>query len=49
MGGLLSDMIGPQAPWFGGAVTGALAVLAFWLLQARTDRDAPDTSQLSQP
>ena len=39
MGGLLSDTLGPRAPWFGGAVTGLLAVLAFWWLQARADRD----------
>ncbi len=38
VGGLLSDTLGPQAPWFGGAVTGALAVLAFWFLQARSGR-----------
>lgn len=44
MGGLLSDTLGPQAPWFGGAVTGALAVLAFGLMQARANRKAADIS-----
>ncbi|QRN82177.1 MFS transporter [Chloroflexota bacterium] len=38
MGGLLSDTLGPQAPWFGGAVMGVLAVLAFWFLQVRSGR-----------
>jgi len=44
VGGLLSDTLGPRAPWFGGAVTGALAVLAFWLLQVRASRKAADIS-----
>jgi len=44
IGGLLSDTLGPQAPWFGGAVTGLLAVLAFWWLQARASRQAEDNS-----
>ena len=44
IGGLLSDTLGPQAPWFGGAVTGLLAVLAFWWLQARASRQAEDKS-----
>ncbi len=35
MGGLLSDRIGIKAPWFGGAVIGALAVVAFWWLHGR--------------
>jgi MFS family permease len=44
MGGLLSDTLGARAPWFGGAVTGALAMLAFWWLQARAGRRAEDNS-----
>ena len=48
IGGLLSDTLGPQAPWFGGAVTGLLAVLAFWWLQARASRQAEDKSKLSR-
>ncbi|MBG0787675.1 MAG: MFS transporter [Anaerolineaceae bacterium] len=44
MGGLLSDTLGPQAPWFGGAVTGALAVLAFWFLQVRSGRTSAENS-----
>ena len=44
IGGLLSDTLGPQAPWFGGAVTGLLAVLAFWWLKARASRQAEDKS-----
>jgi predicted MFS family arabinose efflux permease len=38
VGGLLSDALGPRAPWFGGVVTGMLAVAAFWWLKARADR-----------
>ena len=44
MGGLLNDSLGPRAPWFGGAVTGALAMLAFWWLQVRASRRADDNS-----
>ena len=29
LGGLISDQIGPRAPWWGGVLIGALAVLAF--------------------
>ena len=44
MGGLLNDTIGPQAPWFGGAVTGVLAVLAFWMMQVWASRKTADIS-----
>jgi predicted MFS family arabinose efflux permease len=32
LGGLISDQVGPRAPWLGGALIGFLAVLAFWRL-----------------
>lgn len=32
MGGFLGDQFGIRAPWFGAAVMGALAVIAFWKL-----------------
>jgi MFS family permease len=35
LGGLLSDQLGVKAPWFGGAVVGALAMGAFWWLHGR--------------
>jgi MFS family permease len=34
-GGMLSDSFGPKAPWFGGVITGLLAVIAFWWLDRR--------------
>jgi MFS family permease len=38
LGGYLSDQLGQQAPWFGGAVFGLLAVVAFW----RMNKQQPD-------
>lgn len=35
LGGFLSDQLGPQAPWFSGAVFGLLAVVAFWRMNKR--------------
>jgi MFS family permease len=35
MGGLISDQISPRAPWWGGALIGMLAVLAFRRLNQR--------------
>ena len=35
LGGFLSDQVGPQVPWLGGALIGALAVIAFWRLNQR--------------
>jgi MFS family permease len=33
LGGFLSDTLGPQAPWWGGALIGILAFCAFWTLR----------------
>ena len=39
LGGFLSDQVGPQVPWLGGALIGVLAVIAFWRLNQRHDAD----------
>ncbi len=39
MGGLISDQLGPRAPWLGGALIGVLAVLAFRRLNQRQPGD----------
>jgi MFS family permease len=33
--GILTDNFGMRAPWWGGAIVGALAVFSFWILQRR--------------
>lgn len=35
LGGALSDLFGPKAPWMGGVLVGVLAVVAFWHLSRR--------------
>jgi len=39
LGGFLSDQVGPQSPWLGAALMGALAVVAFQRLNQRQPRD----------
>jgi MFS family permease len=47
-GGLLNDLFGPQAIWYGGALVGAISVLGFLLLARRYGpgyRTAPQAGQ----
>ena len=39
VGGLLSDQVGPRAPWFAGVVIGLLAVIAFRQLNKRQTQE----------
>jgi MFS family permease len=41
LGGLLSDQVGPRAPWLGGTLIGMLAVIAFLRLSQRHPQDDP--------
>jgi MFS family permease len=47
MGGLLSDNIGPSAPWLGGGMVGVLAVTAFVLLARRARTPAKEFAALT--
>ena len=42
--GILSDNFGTRAPWWGGAVIGALSVFSFWLLQRKISKQRPSLS-----
>jgi len=44
LGGFLSDTLGPQAPWWGGVLVGALAVGAFWALRPTLDGPQAETA-----
>jgi len=39
LGGFLSDLVGMRAPWYSGALIGALAVGAFWLMGQKHSQD----------
>ena len=41
LGGLLSDQVGPKAPWLGGILFGVLATTAFWWLNSRQKEEDP--------
>lgn len=42
--GILSDNFGTRAPWWGGAIIGALSVFSFWLLQRKISKQQPTLS-----
>ncbi|MGB4594506.1 MAG: MFS transporter [Anaerolineaceae bacterium] len=42
--GILTDNFGMRAPWWGGAIVGALSVFSFWLLQHKINKQRPKLS-----